>query len=197
MPITPDTPGIDDPGNGRRLGIDVGTVRIGVAASDRDARLAMPVETVPRKTRLRDRDQGDIDRLLELIREYSVVEVVVGLPRDLKGNGSKSVKHAKDIAFRISRRLQAAESSIPVRLADERLTTVVATQALRASGISEKTGRKVIDQAAAVEILQSWLDGRHAYKERNDMASSTEEGSTDALAIPETALNPESPNERR
>ncbi|ALC06033.1 Putative Holliday junction resolvase [Corynebacterium deserti GIMN1.010] len=160
MKVTADTPGHDDPGAGRRLGFDVGTVRIGVAASDRDARLATPVETVPRKTGFKGPDLEDIDRLIALIEEYKAVEVIVGLPRDLQGNGSASVKHAKEIAFRVRRRLTGAGKTIPVRLGDERLTTVVATQALRASGVSEKAGRAVIDQAAAVEILQTWLDGR-------------------------------------
>lgn len=162
--VSPDSPGVDDPGEGRRLSLDVGTVRIGVAVSDRDAKLAMPLETVARETGLRDSDKGDIDTIMALIEQYQVVEVVVGLPRDLHGNGSKSVKHAKEIAFRINRRLSRAAfpnaDEIPVRMADERLTTVVATQALRSSGVSEKKGRSVIDQAAAVEILQSWLDAR-------------------------------------
>ena len=160
MKVHPDTPGVDDPGNGRRIGLDVGTVRIGVASSDRDARLATPVETVERVTGFKDRDGADIERLLEIIEEYDAVEVVVGLPRDLQGNGSSSVKHAKEIGFRISRR-----SDVPVRYADERLTTVEATHALRASGVSEKAGRSVIDQAAAVAILQSWLDGRNNYRD--------------------------------
>lgn len=158
MNMQPDTPGVDDPGPGRRIGIDVGTVRIGVASSDRGAVLATPVETVARVTGFKDRDGEDIERLLEIIREYEAVEVVVGLPRNLDGNGSTSVKHAKEIAFRIRRR-----SDVPVRMADERLTTVAATQSLRASGVTEKVGRAVIDQAAAVEILQSWLDGRNNY----------------------------------
>ncbi|WIM68931.1 Holliday junction resolvase RuvX [Corynebacterium breve] len=158
--ISPDTPGVDDPGPGRRIGIDVGTVRMGVASSNREATLATPVETVQRQTGFKDRDKADIDRLLEIVNEYDAVEIVVGLPRDLQGHGSSSVKHAKEIAFRLNRRLGG---SIPVRMADERLTTVAATAALRASGVSEKAGRSVIDQAAAVEILQSWLDGRIAY----------------------------------
>ncbi|MDO5512099.1 Holliday junction resolvase RuvX [Corynebacterium sp.] len=162
MKVTPDTPGVDDPGPGRRIGLDVGTVRIGVAVSDRNAVLATPVETVPRETGLKDRDQGDIDRLLAIVDDYDAVEIVVGLPRTLKGHGSTSVKHAKEIAFRLHRRLSNAGRTIPVRMADERLTTVAATAALRASGVSEKAGRKVIDQAAAVEILQSWLDARAA-----------------------------------
>lgn len=163
MPIQPDKPGVDDPGRGRRLGIDVGTVRIGVAVSDSDGRLATPVETVPRVTGLKDRDGSDIDRLIELITEYGVVEVVVGLPRDLHGNGSSSVKHAKEFAFRIDRRLTGWDDQgrkIPVRLADERLTSVLATRALHMSGRTTRNGRSVIDQAAAVEILQSWLDAR-------------------------------------
>lgn len=156
---TPDVPGVDDPGPGRRLGIDVGTVRIGVAKSDRNATLAMPVETVRRETGLYDYDLGDIDRLLELI-DADVVEVVVGLPRNLRGQGSASVRHAEDIARRVRERLDGEGRSVPVRFADERLSTVVATQAMRASGRSSRRSRSVIDQAAAVEILQSWLDGR-------------------------------------
>lgn len=163
MTIQPDVPGANDPGPGRRIGLDVGTVRIGVASSDRDARMAMPVETVPRKTGFKDRDKADIDRLIQIVEEYAAVEVVVGLPRNLDSTGSRSVKHAREIAFRINRRLHGAGLDIPVRFADERLTTVVATGALRASGVSEKAGRAVIDQAAAVEILQSWLDGRRSY----------------------------------
>ncbi|APT92441.1 Holliday junction resolvase [Corynebacterium phocae] len=164
MSIQPDKPGVEDPGPGRRLGLDVGTVRIGVAVSDRDGKLAMPVETIKRETGFKDQDKADIDRLVELVRSYQAVEIVVGLPRDLHGNGSKSVKHAKEIAFRITRRLKNSatmdEVVPPVRMADERLTTVVATQALHASGVNMRKGRSVIDQAAAVEILQSWLDAR-------------------------------------
>lgn len=169
----PDAPGEDDPGAGRRLGVDVGTVRIGVASSDRGAVLATPVETIPRKTGFKDRDQEDIDRLIELVESYEAVEVIVGLPRDLKGNGSASVKHAREIAFRINRRLVNQGLNIPVRFADERLTTVAATTALRASGVSEKAGRAVIDQAAAVEILQSWLDARVAYLRRAEESRTT------------------------
>ena len=89
------------------------------------------------------------------------------MPRDLRANGSKSVKHAKEIAFRIRRRLRNSGEQTPVVLADERLTTVAATQALRASGVSEKAGRAVIDQAAAVEISQSWSDARQLARQRN------------------------------
>lgn len=121
----------------------------------------MPLETIARTTGLKDRDSTDIERILALIEEYDVVEVVVGLPRDLQGNGSRSVKHAKDIAFRIKRR-----KDIAVRLGDERLTTVAALGAVHAAGRTEKQTRAVIDQIAAVQILQSWLDARHRYLER-------------------------------
>lgn len=159
--VKPDTPGENDPGQGRRLALDVGTVRIGVAYSNREASLAMPLETIPRKTGFKDRDQADIERILQLIDDNDIVEVVVGLPRDLQGNGSSSVKHAKEFAFRIRRR-----HGVAVRLGDERLTTVAALGAIHAAGKSEKQTRAVIDQVAAVEILQSWLDARKRYLER-------------------------------
>lgn len=162
MKPVPDKPGENDPGQGRRLGLDVGTVRIGVASSDRDAVLATPVETVERVTGFKDRDGADIDRILEIIEQYQIVEVVVGLPLNLSGDGSSSVKHAREIAFRIQRRL-GPDSPVRIVFADERLSTVSATHALRASGVSEKKGRSVVDQAAAVAILQSWLDGRKNY----------------------------------
>lgn len=158
-----DLPGEHDPGPGRRIAIDVGTVRIGVAVSDRDAHLAMPVETVHRVTPLDGYDGDDVDRLEEICREYHAVEVVIGLPRDLKGNGSVSVRHARDIARRLARRL----GGVPVRMADERLSTKAATVALRRAGVTARAGRSVIDQAAAVEILQTWLDGRRRALDRS------------------------------
>lgn len=85
----PDAPSVDSPSDyasiaGRRIGLDVGTVRIGVAASNREATMAFPVETVQRKTGFKDRDQSDIDRLLSLIEQYEAVEIIVGLPRIYK-----------------------------------------------------------------------------------------------------------------
>lgn len=164
MDITPDQPGVDDPGRGRRLGLDIGTVRIGAAYSDRDGMLANPLETIRRSTDLRGPDGEDIDRILELIAENEVVEVVVGLPRNLDGSGSKSVTHAAEMASRIRRRLDdSGKNHIPVRFCDERLTTVIANQVMRDSGLSQKKGRKVVDQIAAVSILQQWLDSRKKY----------------------------------
>jgi putative Holliday junction resolvase len=148
----PDRPGSDDPGRGRRLGVDVGTVRIGVAASDADGILATPVETVRR-----DRSGRHLRRLVALIDDLGVVEVVVGLPRTLADREGASAKDAIALADELATRV-----AVPVRLADERLTTVAAQRSLREAGIAAKAQRAVIDQAAAVAILQGWLDQRRA-----------------------------------
>jgi putative Holliday junction resolvase len=149
----PDRPGGDDPGRGRRLGVDVGTVRIGVAASDPDGILATPVETVRR-----DRTDKHVRRLAQLAGELEAVEVVVGLPRTLADRSGASAKDAVALADQLARRI----APTPVRLADERLTTVVAQRSLRDAGIRAKGQRAMIDQAAAVGILQNWLDQRRA-----------------------------------
>ena len=159
--IVPDRPGEDDPGPGRRLGLDVGTVRIGVAVSDPDGILATPVSTVTRMTKRRGPDGEDIDSIVQLAHDYSVVEVIVGLPRMLDGSAGSSVKHAQDVGFRVRRRLERDGVDVPIRYVDERMTTVMGQSNLHDAGISVKEGRSVIDQAAAVEILQTWLDQRH------------------------------------
>lgn len=127
------------------LAVDVGTVRVGVAASDPHRILASPVETVP---------APGLERVVALIAEREAVEVIVGLPTSLSGaSASASAQMARDWAA-----LLIAQVEIPVRLVDERLTTVSATAALRASGRSAKQSRSVIDQAAAVALLQGYLD---------------------------------------
>lgn len=146
----PDRP---SPGRGRRLGIDVGSVRIGVACSDPDAILATPVETVRR-----DRANTHLARLAELVAELQAVEVVVGLPRTLTDRTGPAARDAIHTADALARRI----APVPVRLADERLTTVSAQRSLRAAGVRAKGQRGIIDQAAAVAILQSWLDQRRA-----------------------------------
>ena len=147
----PDRPGADDPGRGRRLGVDVGKVRIGVACSDPDGMLATPVETVRR-----ERSGKHIRRLIALVTEQDAVEVVVGLPRTLADRTGPSALDAIELAGELARRI----APIPVRLADERLTTVSAQRSLREAGVRAKSQRRVIDQAAAVAILQGWLDER-------------------------------------
>ncbi|MDT5210737.1 MAG: putative pre6S rRNA nuclease [Mycobacterium sp.] len=149
----PDRPGGDDPGRGRRLGVDVGAVRIGVAASDPDGILATPVETVRR-----DRSNRHLRRLAQLAAELEAVEVVVGLPRTLADRSGPSARDAVELAEQLAGRI----APTPVRLSDERLTTVSAQRSLRDAGIRAKGQRAMIDQAAAVGILQNWLDQRRA-----------------------------------
>ena len=131
---------------GVRLGIDVGTARIGVARSDLHGMLATPVETVPRGA-------GDIARIRELVSEIDAVEIIVGLPLALSGRETASTGDAKEFAGRLS-----TACAVPVRLVDERLSTVSANSALRASGRNAKNSRSVVDQVAAVIILQHALD---------------------------------------
>ncbi|ELP63288.1 Holliday junction resolvase RuvX [Streptomyces turgidiscabies] len=134
---------------GRRLAIDVGDARIGVASCDPDGILATPVETVP------GRDVPAAQRRLkELVDEYEPIEVVVGLPRSLKGSEGPAAVKVRGFADLLARLI----APIPVRLVDERMTTVTASQGLRASGVKSKKGRSVIDQAAAVIILQQALE---------------------------------------
>lgn len=147
-------------GSGRRLGIDVGSVRIGVAASDPDGILATPVETVRR-----DRSGKHLRRLAELAAELAVVEVIVGLPRTLANRTGPSAQDAIELAETLAKRI----APTPVRLADERLTTVSAQRSLHAAGVRAKQQRAVIDQAAAVAILQSWLDQRRSQSARGDV----------------------------
>lgn len=149
-----DRPGDDDPGRGRRLGLDVGTVRIGVSLSDPDGILATPLETVDAK----GGDPAALDRIGVLIEENFVVEVVVGLPVSMRSKRTQSTARAEKYASHLRQRLEC----IPVRLVDERMSTVAATSAMHASGVSEKKGRSRIDQAAAVHILQGWLDARRS-----------------------------------
>ncbi len=149
----PDRPGVDDPGRGRRIGIDAGKRRIGVACSDPDGILATPVETVRR-----DSSGGHLRRLAEIATEVGAVEVIVGLPLTLADRTGQSAADAIALADGLARRI----TPTPVRLADERLTTVSAQRSLRAAGMRANRQRGVIDQAAAVVILQSWLDQRRA-----------------------------------
>lgn len=150
----PDTPGEDDLGRGRRLAFDVGKARIGVASCDPDGILATPVTTLHLKQH--PWPAATLQQVALLIEDYEPVEIVVGLPRTLRNRASSSVGMA--IGFVNAFRERWPE--IPVRLVDERLSTVVATQALRSSNVASRAQRGLVDQAAAVEILNTWLDLR-------------------------------------
>lgn len=131
---------------GTRIGIDVGKARVGVAKCDPDGMLATPIETVPR-------DEHAIARVRAIADEYSTVEYVVGLPMNLRGEHTPSTADARAFAEDLAR-----GSAIPVRMVDERLSTVTAHSALRASGRNQKNSRSIVDQVAAVVILQHAID---------------------------------------
>jgi putative Holliday junction resolvase len=127
---------------GRVLGVDVGTARVGLALSD------------PTGTRAKSR--SDLDRLVALVVEHEVTEVVVGEPVHLSGASGASAQDAGDYAQELADRIP----DVPVILIDERLSTVTAANHLREGGIDSRKQRPVIDQAAAVVILQQFLDSR-------------------------------------
>jgi len=135
---------------GIRLGVDVGSVRVGLAASDPAGILATPVQTLDRDLKS-GADQGAI---AAVVLERDVLEVVVGLPRSLSGGEGPAAAGARVYATTLAARI----SPTPVRLVDERLTTIDAHRQLRDSGLSGRSQRAVVDQAAAVLILQAALD---------------------------------------
>jgi putative holliday junction resolvase len=133
---------------GRRLAIDVGTVRVGLASCDPDGILCSPLSAIKRA--------GDLDQLVnqiaETVLELEVIEIIVGDPLSLSGNETSSTKQAREIARKI-----AGSVAVPVRLVDERLTTVSATAKLRQAGKDVRASREFIDSASAVEILEQAL----------------------------------------
>ncbi|GAA2231471.1 Holliday junction resolvase RuvX [Promicromonospora sukumoe] len=171
---------------GARLGVDVGMARIGLAASDPDGLVATPVETVPRvlaggpaqgkqahgkqqgkqSPRSAEGTTADVSRIVEEAAERFAAVVYVGLPRHLSGKEGAATADARRFAARLTVALAAAGEPAEVRLVDERMTTVTAHQALHAAGRKSKKHRSVIDQAAAVIILQSALDAERAKGER-------------------------------
>jgi putative Holliday junction resolvase len=127
------------------LAVDVGTVRVGLAASDPHRILASPVETIAAPGH---------ERVAALVVERAAVLVLVGLPTSLSGRAeSASAAMAREWVKGLEPLVD-----VPIELVDERLTTVTAHAAMRASGRSARNARKVIDQAAAVALLQGFLD---------------------------------------
>lgn len=147
-----DDPVSDDTPAGVWLAVDVGTVRVGVARSDPRGVLAVPVTTLARDRRA----QRDLGQLVALVAEYDAVGVVVGLPTTLAGREGASAQMAREYGTELAARV----APVPVHYLDERLTTVSAQRKLHDSGVRGRAGRAVIDQAAAVELLQHWLERR-------------------------------------
>lgn len=147
---------------GPRLGVDLGQARIGLAISDPGGVFAAPLAALdravgkPPKIALAD----DLAALAAVVEERMIALVVVGWPRNLKGEAARAARAAEEFV----ERLRAVIAPVPVRLVDERVTTVVAHQQLREAGVSgkrlvRKGQRGVVDQLAATAILQGWLDG--------------------------------------
>ena len=131
---------------GVRLGVDVGTVRVGVARCDPDGILAVPITTLTR-------DDAVFGTLAELVAEYDVIEVVVGNPVTLAGDIGPAAQAAAAFAVRLTTSI-----AVPVRLVDERLTTASAQRSLHAAGRDTRGSRSVIDQQAAALIVQTAID---------------------------------------
>jgi putative Holliday junction resolvase len=146
---------------GRRLGVDVGKVRVGVAVSDPDGILATPLVTLLRDTTEPPADDeawlpADVAEIARLVTEHEVAEVVVGLPVTLAGTESYAAIYVRTYSQLLAR----AVAPVPVLLTDERMSTAAASRRLSERGVRGGRHRAVVDQAAAVEILQGWLDAR-------------------------------------
>lgn len=133
--------------SGVRIGVDVGDARIGIAQSDPSGMLATPVETVAR-------GEGDLARIQAIVADRAAIEVVVGLPRSLSGGEGPAAAKVREFALGLAQ----AVDPVVVRLCDERLSTVTAEDVLRGQGKKGQKRRAVVDQAAAVVILQNALD---------------------------------------
>jgi len=133
----------------RALGIDYGDARVGVAISDELGMLAHPLETIAVK------DTDPVARVAQLVKERGADPVIVGLPRNMDGSHGPSAEKARAFADKLRE-----TAGCTVRLWDERLTTVAAQKALHAAGKNARQSKSLIDQAAAVIILQGWLDAQ-------------------------------------
>lgn len=137
-----------------RVGVDAGSVRVGVAVSDPAGVLATPVTVLRRDPR----GKRDLEEIAALVAERTALEVLVGLPRSLSGGDGPAAVSARAYAAEIAARV----APVDVRVVDERLSTVEAARGLRAAGMGSKAARGVVDAAAAVVILQHALDSERA-----------------------------------
>lgn len=133
----------------RVLGIDVGSVRIGLAISDETCTLASPVATIHNDPR------SLWTRIAREMEDHQVERVVIGLPRLLDGSEGDAADSARAFAAELGRRTTA-----PIEFWDERFTTTIAERSLIESGVRRKRRREVIDSVAAAVLLQNWLDAR-------------------------------------
>ena len=134
----------------RALGLDIGSVRIGVAVSDPSGCIASPVTVLDAKALA-----GDLRPFLRLVEDYESECLVVGLPLTLAGEEGPQAALVRAEADRL-----AAAAGLPVVYADERLSSEEARRCMAASGMSEKEQRGAVDKVAAAIILQGWLDAQ-------------------------------------
>ena len=134
---------------GRRIAIDTGKVRIGLAVSDAAGVLSFPLETVKRSESI---EKSCLD-LLTAISQYDVLEIYVGYPLSLKGEPTSSTKDALDLAHQLSKMVNA-----PIRMIDERLSSVSASALMHSAGKNTRAQRSTIDQASAAIILEQALE---------------------------------------
>lgn len=139
---------------GRKLGVDVGLARVGVASCDPDGVLATPVRTLKRDAK----KNSDVRVLVREAAEQEAVQVFVGLPQSMRGTETASTQMAREYAKVLAEALGRAGLDVPVRLIDERLSTVSAHRSLREAGLETRNHRRVVDQVAAVGILQHAID---------------------------------------
>ena len=132
---------------GRVLGLDLGDARIGVAISDDDRRMAVPLGTIPTGA------PADLKAVAKLVDDHAATAVVVGLPLSMSGERGSAATKADAFADALRSIL-----AVPVELQDERLSTVEAERGLRDAGVTHREQRKVVDRTAATVILQAWLD---------------------------------------
>lgn len=142
---------------GARLGVDVGEARVGVAICDPEGLVATPFSTVVRDRTPDHRTiPSDMSELARLVADHGIVEVVVGLPVTLAGVEGSAAAQVRAYAGRLAELI----APVPVTLADERMSTLVATRRLSEQGVRGRRRREVVDQLAAAEILQGWLDAQ-------------------------------------
>jgi putative Holliday junction resolvase len=143
---------------GVRFGIDPGSVRVGIASSDAEGILASPVTFVRHEPATvdveNDHDRSDLTLIASLVAEREALEVIVGRPRSLSGKAGPAERSARAYAASLAARI----APTPVRLVDERFSTVTASRGLSAVGKNVRAQRGTIDAAAAAQVLQTALD---------------------------------------
>lgn len=149
------------------LAVDVGRARIGVAKSDPHWILATPLETIARDRDANpgELDRSDLDRIFALIAEHDVRTVFVGLPLNLRGERTASTEDAAGFAQDIQLRVRRESLDVTVETCDERFTTTIAQRQMREVGKSSRASRGVIDQAAAVQILEGVFERARKVRE--------------------------------